>query len=134
MTRLQTILLAVEHVERAATFYRAAFGWETSIDLPVIVDFQVPGGGSLSVYKREGFNRNTESESVSAAGDQTSGTELYFHCDDLEAAIERIEAAGARSLSPLSERGWGDEAAYFADPDGNVIALARPIEEQTTPV
>ncbi len=127
MIRLQTILLAVEDVQRAAEFYRSAFGWETAIDLPVIVDFKLPGGGSLSVYKREGFNRNTESESVLVVGGQTSSTELYFHCDDLATAIENIQAAGARSLSPLSERGWGDEAAYFADPDGNVIALARPL-------
>ncbi len=37
----------------------------------------------------------------------------------------RAIAAGARELSPLAPRDWGDEAAYFADPDGNVLAVAR---------
>jgi hypothetical protein len=29
------------------------------------------------------------------------------------------------AAQPRAERGWGDEAAYFADPDGNVVAVAR---------
>jgi catechol-2,3-dioxygenase len=24
--------------------------------------------------------------------------------------------------------GWGDEAAYFADPDGNVVAVGRRLD------
>jgi predicted enzyme related to lactoylglutathione lyase len=47
--------------------------------------------------------------------------------DDLEAAIENVTRAGGRVLDPLRERDWGDEVAYFADPDGNVVALARPL-------
>ena len=39
-------------------------------------------------------------------------------------AIARIEAAGGRLLAEASEKPWGDTAAYFADPDGNVIAVA----------
>jgi uncharacterized glyoxalase superfamily protein PhnB len=56
------------------------------------------------------------------------GTEIYFYVDDLYGAIERLEASGARKPSPLAGRDWGDEAAYFADPDGNVLVLARPLE------
>ena len=40
-------------------------------------------------------------------------------------AIERLVRAGARELSPLAVRPWGDEAAYFADPSGNVLVVAR---------
>jgi hypothetical protein len=28
-------------------------------------------------------------------------------------------------LSPLALRDWGDEAAYFSDPDGHVVVVAR---------
>jgi uncharacterized glyoxalase superfamily protein PhnB len=52
--------------------------------------------------------------------------ELYFHADDLHAAMTRVVAAGAHTLSPLAQRDWGDEAAYFADPAGNVVVIARP--------
>jgi uncharacterized glyoxalase superfamily protein PhnB len=52
-------------------------------------------------------------------------TELYFYADALEATARRLEAAGARLLSPLARRAWGDEAAYYADLDGNVLVVAR---------
>jgi len=37
-----------------------------------------------------------------------------------------------RLLSPLAARPWGHEAAYFADPDGNVVVVARPLRGATT--
>jgi predicted enzyme related to lactoylglutathione lyase len=52
--------------------------------------------------------------------------ELYFHADDAEAVIDRVVGAGGRVLSPLAARDWGDDAAYFADPDGHVLVVARP--------
>jgi uncharacterized glyoxalase superfamily protein PhnB len=63
-------------------------------------------------------------------GDITS-TEIYLYVDDLAAAIVRVEGAGARALSPRAQRAWGEEAAYFADPDGNVVVLAQPNERQS---
>ena len=65
--------------------------------------------------------------SVTQPGSITS-TELYFYPDDLEAAIHRFEVTGAHLLRPLARKDWGDEAAYFADPDGNVLVLARPLD------
>ena len=45
--------------------------------------------------------------------------------EDLDKTIDRLGRVGARKLSPRQERSWGEEAAYFADPDGNVVAVAR---------
>ncbi len=39
--------------------------------------------------------------------------------------MERVRAAGGREVSPLASRPWGDRAAYFADPDGHVLAVAE---------
>jgi len=36
---------------------------------------------------------------------------------------------GARVLSELEPRDWGDKVAYYADPEGNVLAVACPIKE-----
>jgi uncharacterized glyoxalase superfamily protein PhnB len=52
--------------------------------------------------------------------------ELYLVVDDPAAFHARALAAGARELSPLRRRDWGDEAAYSLDPVGTVLAFARP--------
>lgn len=50
---------------------------------------------------------------------------IDFRTNEPDTYIARLEELGARALSPMALRDWGDEAAYFADPDGNVVVIAR---------
>lgn len=120
-------ILAVADVERAAGFYEAAFGWPRRVSVPVYVELALPDGRGLGLYERGGYARNTGVLPAAAPPGAISGCELYLHCDDLPATLARLAGLGARVLSPLAARDWGDEAAYFADPDGNVIVVARPL-------
>ena len=119
-------ILAVEDLPRAVTFYASGFDWRQVVGAPGYAEFELPGGMRLGLYERQGFGRNTGQVPAPTPPGELAPTELYFHADDLEAAIERLRRAGARELSALAPRDWGDEAAYFADPDGNVLVLARP--------
>ncbi len=122
--RLQLVLLAVDDLPRAAAFYDAAFGWEIGVDLSVYREYRLPGSTGVSLYARSGFAFNTGITPSSVPEGATTSSELYLSVDDLDAACARLKAAGARELSPPADRSWGDRAAYFADPDGNVIAVA----------
>ena len=119
-------ILAVPDLAAARRFYERAFGWPTAVDTAVYVELALPGGQRLGLYDREGFGRNTHQVPAVVATGQLAPVELYFMCEDVEDAMARLAAAGARPLSPLSTRAWGDDAAYFADPDGNVLVVARP--------
>jgi catechol 2,3-dioxygenase-like lactoylglutathione lyase family enzyme len=123
---LSAIIVAVNDLPRAVAFYRAVTGWEPRIEAPVFVELAGPQGVGLGLYLRRGFALNTGVAAAEAPADGTTGTELYLHVADLDAAVARCQAAGARPLSPRAVRAWGDEAAYFADPDGNVVVVARP--------
>ena len=120
-------ILAVEDLSRAARFYREAFNWPTRVEVPVFVEFELPDGRGLGVYQREGFARNAGQMPELPAPGAISGAEIYLRCDDLGAAIARVERAGGRRLSARAPRDWGDEAAYYADPDGHVVVVARPL-------
>ena len=123
--RLNLIILAVDEFARVVAFYRAAFGWQQTVDVPVYAEFDMPGRQRLGIYEREGFGVNTGQVPLQIPTGALTGTELYFYAADIEQAIVRLEQAGARKLSELRPRSWGDEAAYYADPAGNVIVLAR---------
>ena len=120
-------IIAVADLARARRFYADAFGWLLQVDAPSYAEFALPGGTRFGVYERRGFARNTGQLPVETPAGALSPTELYFHVEDLIGAIDRVRRAGGRCLSELSAREWGDEAAYFADPDGNVLVLARPL-------
>ena len=48
---------------------------------------------------------------------------MYFATSDLEALYERAVAAGARVLSPIETRAWGERSFYCLDPDGNRLCF-----------
>ncbi len=118
-------ILAVDDPQRAAGFYRSAFGWPPRVEVEVYVELVLPGDRGLGLYQREAFGANTDAEPAPRPAEGTTGTELYLRCADVERSMAALEEAGAKPLTPLAPRPWGDDVAYFADLDGNVIALAR---------
>lgn len=95
------------------------------VDVPGYCEFEGPGHMRLGLYDRHGFGKNTGAPPAPIPAGALAPTELYFYVDDMAPALKNMAAAGARMLSPPKPRDWGDEAAYFADPDGNVLVLAR---------
>ena len=122
------VVLAVSDVERAYVFYRGVVGWESHLEWPgEYTELVLSEDDRLGLYRRDGW-----AESAGAAPAELNGAVspayLYVRVDDLDGTLERLGSAGARRLSPRQRRGWGDEAAYFADPDGNVVAVAKRVE------
>ena len=126
-------ILAVADLDRSARFYRQAFDWPARVEVPVYVELALPDGRGLGLYRREGFAHNTGRTPAVVSDGGTTATEIYLHCADLDAAIARLDQMGAHRLSARAPRDWGDEAAYYADPDGNVLVLARPLAAPLDP-
>jgi predicted enzyme related to lactoylglutathione lyase len=49
---------------------------------------------------------------------------IYFATDELDAVYERTEGAGARIVSPIEQRVWGERSFSCLDPDGNQLCNA----------
>lgn len=120
-------ILAVADLARSKRFYDAVFAWPRTVDVPVYAEHELPGGMRLGLYERMAFAHNTGQVPEPIPPGGLAPTELYFHAEDPEALAQKLAAAGARELSAFAPRPWGDEAAYFADPDGNVLVVARPM-------
>ena len=48
-----------------------------------------------------------------------------MNVDDLQAKLDQAEKLGAKVVMPAMQVPDGPEIAMFADPDGNVIGLAK---------
>ncbi len=119
-------ILAVQDLAASARFYQELLGWQRTVDVPVYVQLTAPGGLGIGLYDRVSYGVNTGQVPPKPTALHAGGAEVYFYCKDLEERAALAERLGARLLSPISVRMWGDEVAYFADPDENVVALARP--------
>lgn len=120
-------VLAVADVATARRFYSQAFDWPLRVDQPNYVELDLPDGRGLGLYQRASLAGIVGRPITPPLAGAVTGTEIYLHCDDVGAAIDRLRAAGARVLAELAARDWGDEAAYFADPDDNIVVVARPL-------
>jgi uncharacterized protein len=123
------VVLAVSDVERAYAFYHEVFGWESHLEWPgEYTELVLSGDDRLGLYRRDGWAESAGAQPAELNG-HVSPAYLYVRVDDLDATLDRLDRIGARRLSPRQRRGWGDEAAYFADPDGNVLAVAARLTE-----
>lgn len=120
------VVLACDDVARLKAFYVDAFGWHATVDLPVYVELHVPTGLRVGLYERAWFARNTGEAPAPRPTRGTTSAELYLRVGDVATALARLVEVGGRLLSPAAPRPWGDTAAYVADPEGNVVAVARP--------
>lgn len=51
------------------------------------------------------------------------GARVFWHVDDLDAALARLVALGAREYEPVTEHGEGFVTASVIDPFGNLLAV-----------
>ena len=119
------IILYVADQALARTFYAAVLAVEPTLDVPGMTEFPLPGGARLGLMPEAGIKSllgEALPDPAGAAG--VPRAELYLRVSDPAAFQARSLAAGARELSALSARPWGDEVAYSLDPDAHVLAFA----------
>jgi catechol 2,3-dioxygenase-like lactoylglutathione lyase family enzyme len=119
-------ILYVRDQRRSAAFYTATLACAPELDVPGMTEFRLGDGATLGLMPEAGIRRLLgEALPDPAAANGVPRAELYILVDDPADYHNRALAAGARELSPLAVRSWGDAAAYSLDPDGHVLAFAR---------
>ncbi len=119
-------ILYVANQARSKEFYTKVLALEPSLDVPGMTEFVLSDGCKLGLMPEQGIAKILgDAVPDPASGSGIPRCELYLLVDDPQACYDRALHAGAKPVSSLLPRGWGDEAAYAADPDGHIIAFAR---------
>jgi PhnB protein len=111
--------LVVQGAERAAAFYRDAFGAEELSRIPT------PDGRLMSVQLRIGDGLLHLADEFPELGvlapPSIGGTAVVLALDvaDAEAVFAQAVAAGAKVRQPLAEAFWGDLHGQLDDPLGH---------------
>ena len=61
------------------------------------------------------------------------GLDLAFATDDVDAAWARAIAAGARVVSPVVVKPWGQRVGYLRDLNGVLVEIGTPLGDQDGP-
>lgn len=112
--------LPADNLERAQKFYQHVFGWKTT---------SMHGHGYVLVgtTPSDANGRPTEPGGINGGmlprQDPIQNVVITIHVDDIDAAAKKIENLGGtlvRKKLPVASIGF---AAYFRDPEGNVLGL-----------
>lgn len=119
-------VLYVSDQRKSSAFYRSVFAQEPTLDVNGMTEFTLNDGAVLGLMPEAGIKRLLgEAIKDPKEGRGIPRAELYLLVDEPQSYYERALANGARALSPLEERNWGDRVAYCEDPDGHILAFAK---------
>ena len=94
------------------------------------------GGVSHALIKIGGEMLMIESEwpnfaNRAPAMDGSSPVAIFVYVEDVDQAVERAVAGGAKLLVPAANQFWGDRIAWIMDPSGHVWTVATRVKETT---
>jgi predicted enzyme related to lactoylglutathione lyase len=111
--RIFRIAIPAAQIERSRIFYEAL--------LALAADDTVP---SRLYFHCDGVIMALIDWTVEGRGPfRSTPDDLYFATEELDSVHARAQAAGARNLTPIEQRPWGERSFYCLDPDDNRLCF-----------
>lgn len=110
--------IAATDLERAKKFYSEVFQLEMQyVDMPDSPMYMM-GSSAEGIAGASGALVKSADNVPS-----TSGTIVYFYCDDVAVEASRVEAAGGTLIVPKTSLGEFGFMAMFIDTEGNKVGM-----------
>lgn len=119
-------ILYVDDVARSLSFYAQAFGLAQRFAHPSGDYGELETGATVLAFSSRALLASLGKNPKPPSADAPS-FEIALVTDDVAAAVERAQRAGARLLQEPAAMPWGQTIAYVADPDGFVVELCTPM-------
>lgn len=117
---------SVDDLQKAREFYATALGLVVEAEGDMGIRITLPSGAEVFVYAKPDHT-------------PASFTILNFVVDDIDAAVDELNAAGvttkiysdaefptdAKGIARPKNPEWGPDIAWFRDPAGNVLAVIQ---------
>jgi catechol 2,3-dioxygenase-like lactoylglutathione lyase family enzyme len=120
------IILYVSDQQKSRDFYSAILQKQPCLDVPGMTEFILADNLKLGLMPEDGIAKILLDKTPHpGAGNGIPRCELYIHTDSLEETYNIAKAAGAKEISKIQDRDWGDIVGYVSDFDGHIIAFAK---------
>lgn len=125
VSQVETILYVSDQYV-STEFYRQIFRTEPVLDVPGMTEFVLNDCCKIGLMPNSGIAKILLDKTPHPdTGAGIPRCELYLNIEDIQQEFENALEAGAKLISPIELRNWGDKVCYFSDPDGHIIAFAE---------
>jgi len=126
MNKRPIIILYVKSQALSADFYKSILEKGPVLDVPGMTEFEITSDCLLGLMPESSIEKILGNKTPNPSlGSGIPRCELYLLVNDPQAALNKAISLGAKLVSPLSSRSWGEEVGYCSDPDGHIIAFAK---------
>ncbi|MEU3554758.1 VOC family protein [Streptomyces fragilis] len=115
--RLSLVTLGVGDLLVSRRFYSEGLGWSPLLDLDEVVFYQMGPGLALALFPLADLAADVGSPAT--AGTPFTLARNVGSPAEVDEAMARAAAAGAKVLKPAQRAAFGGYHGYFADPDGH---------------
>lgn len=120
------IILYVSDQQLSTDFYSKIFNKTPRLNVPGMTEFTLNDDCILGLMPEGGIKKLLGDPMPDPSlGKGIPRAEIYLYVDDPHLYFEKAIHIGAKKLSPVLNRDWGDEVGYCLDPDHHVIAFAK---------
>ncbi|HRN93435.1 MAG: hypothetical protein M9931_10570 [Chitinophagales bacterium] len=118
-------ILYVSSQQASTEFYTKLFRIQPTLNVPGMTEFTVSKNCKLGLMPNAGIEKILLGKTPNpSSGNGIPRCELYLLVENIELEFENALRSGAKLISPIEARNWGDTVCYFADLDGHIIAFA----------
>jgi PhnB protein len=126
-----TPYLIVKNAAKAIDYYKKVFGATEVMRMPGpdgrIGHAELKIGNSHIMLADENPNMGQGHSSATTMGG--SPVSLLVYLPDVDKAVERAKAEGAKIVKPVEDQFYGDRSGFIQDPFGHLWAVSTHIED-----
>lgn len=121
--KVHTILF-VKDQAASTRFYSEVLNLTPTLNVPGMTEFRLCETFVLGLMPLTGARKILGEDVLPSEEITIPKSELYLSFANYEDYFSRAVQNGARVVSAISKRNWGDTAGYVADPDGHIVAFS----------
>ena len=126
--KISQTILYVDSQAESCEFYKKIFRKEPDLHVDGMTEFNLFENCKIGLMPNNGIAKILSDKTPHPAkGTGIPRCELYFYVNNIQFEFDNAINSGAKLISPVLERDWGDRVCYFSDPDGHIIAFAEKI-------
>jgi len=121
-----TTILYVKNQQLSADFYTKLFRKEPGLNVPGMTEFEISDTCRIGLMPYSSIESILSNHTPKPSlGSGIARCEIYLYVTNIEHEFDNAVRIGAKLISAIADRDWGDKACYFSDPDGHIIAFAE---------
>lgn len=120
LSKLYAVCLLVNDFEKSLSFYRDTLALTLNSQDSKYADFKL-GETLLAIFQKDEAMAMFSKDHMNTGG----GAVYAYEVEDIEKSCKELQVKGVTIFEGPKKTSWGQDVAYFKDPDGHIWEITK---------